>query len=55
MVLESFLILLNALISLNAPTETQKPTPLTRTEIHKKDIREAPTSTELCRGGWDGN
>lgn len=55
MVLESFLILLNALIILNTPAETQAPAPLTRTEMYNKDIRKSPASTELCRGGWDGN
>jgi hypothetical protein len=55
MVIESFLIFLSTLISINANTDAQGQQTSAPTETHKKVVRQVPQNTDLCRGGWDRN
>ena len=55
MVIESFLIFISTLISLNTPTKGQDQSEKAPTAIHKRDIRQPAANIECRRGGWDGN
>lgn len=56
MVLETFLIFLNALVSLNnSTTLPEQPTDNQRTEIRKNVVSKSNRTTTLNRGGWDHN
>jgi hypothetical protein len=54
MVIETFLIFLNALLSLNPPAEAQGQQDKTRTEVQNQGGRQQQ-ETDLGRGGWDRN
>lgn len=55
MVIETFLIFLNALLSLNPPAEAQGQQDKSRTEVQNQGGRQTQPTTDLGRGGWDRN
>jgi hypothetical protein len=54
MIVESFLIFLSTLISLNTPAETPTPQKEVQTEIKDTVVPQNPPAP-LARGGWDRN
>lgn len=55
MVIETFLIFLNALLSLNPAAETQGQQEKTPTEVQSQNDRQTQQNSELRGGGWDLN
>lgn len=55
MILETFLIFLNALLSLNPAAEAQGQQEKTPTEAQSQHDHQTQENTELRGGGWDLN
>jgi hypothetical protein len=57
MVLETFLLFISTLISLNPVTDTPTPQQNTQTEVQKQqdDPRNLNPNAHAGRGGWDRN
>ena len=55
MVLETFLLFISTLISLNPVPETPDPQQNTQTEIHKQQDNTRNSNAVAGRGGWDRN
>jgi hypothetical protein len=55
MVVESFLLFLTTLISLNTPAETQVQQKEPQTQVRNHVVPETNNPNNRCHGGWDGN
>jgi hypothetical protein len=56
MIIETFLIFMSTIVSLNASNVTPaQNTSVNKTEVTKTTIYTPPASSERKRGGWDGN
>ena len=55
MVLETFLLFISTLMSLNASSNSNQTQPNHATEIHKTHIKSQNPNADASRGGWDHN
>jgi hypothetical protein len=55
MAIETFIILFNVLLHLNAPSEAHGQHDKTPVQVAKKNTLTVPENKARCRGGWDYN